>query len=90
MDRGRGLLLRRCPDQRTAYLLRRCSAVHTIGMVYPIDIVFCNDSGRILKIIRALRPFRIVRHGQATHVWEMAAGATSRWGWRVGDEIGPC
>lgn len=90
LERGRGLLLRRRPDPRTAYLLRRCSAVHTIGMTYAIDIVFCNDTGRILRIVRALRPFRIARHRQATQVWEVACGVVARWGWRVGDEIGPC
>jgi uncharacterized membrane protein (UPF0127 family) len=90
LERGRGLLLRRCPDQRTAYLLKRCSAVHTIGMTYPIDIVFCSDSGRILRIVKGLRPFRVARHPKAAEVWELASGVAAQWGWRVGDEIGPC
>lgn len=90
LERGRGLLLRRCPDQRTAYLLRRCSAVHTIGMAYAIDIVFCDSGGRILRIVRALRPFRVARDERASQVWELAPGAVARWGWRVGDEISPC
>ena len=90
LERGRGLLLRKCPDHRTAYLLRRCCAVHTVGMTYPIDIVFCNDTGRILRIVRGMRPFRMARHLAATQVWEVAAGVAAQWGWRVGDEIGPC
>jgi uncharacterized protein len=89
-DRGRGLLFRKCPDQRTAFLLRRCSAIHTIGMVYAIDILFCNDTGRILKIVRGLKPFRLARHPEATEVWEVAPGVAAKWGWRVGDVIGPC
>jgi uncharacterized membrane protein (UPF0127 family) len=90
IERGRGLLMRRCPDQRTAYLLRNCSAVHTMGMAYAIDIVFCNASGRILHIVRGLRPFRLAHHSGAALVWETAAGVVERWGWQVGDEIGPC
>ncbi|MBK6675003.1 MAG: DUF192 domain-containing protein [Proteobacteria bacterium] len=90
IERGRGLLFRRRPDQRTAYLLRRCSAVHTIGMAYALDIVFCNGTGRILRIVRDLRPFRLVRHPEAAQVWEVASGVAAKWGWRVGDEIGPC
>jgi uncharacterized protein len=90
IERGRGLLFRRCPDQRTAFLLQRCSSVHTIGMTYAIDIVFCNDTGRILRIVRNLRPFRVVRHPDAVQVWEVAPGVAAKWGWRVGDEIGPC
>jgi len=90
IERGRGLLFRRCPDQRTAYLLRQCSAIHTVGMLYAIDIVFCDATGRIMKIVRGLRPFRMARHAGSCQVWEVAAGVAAKWGWRVGDEIGPC
>lgn len=90
VERGRGLLMRRCPDQRTAYLLRNCSAVHTVGLSYAIDIVFCDATGRILRIVRGLRPFRVARHAGAALVWETAAGVVERWGWQIGDEIGPC
>lgn len=90
LERGRGLLLRRCPDRRTAYLLHDCSAIHTVGMTYAIDIAFCDGDGRILEIVRALRPFRVARHRSARMVWEMPAGALDHWGWRVGDQIGPC
>lgn len=90
IERGRGLLMRRCPDQRTAYLLNDCSAVHTIGMGYSIDIVFCDSRGRILRIVRGLRPFRLARHAGAALVWETASGVVERWGWQIGDEIVPC
>jgi uncharacterized protein len=90
LERGRGLLLRRCPDHRTAYLLRDCAAIHTVGMTYPIDVLFCDATGRILRIEQALRPFRYARESRASAVWEMRAGAAQLWGWRIGDEIGPC
>jgi uncharacterized protein len=90
VERGRGLLLRRCPDQRTAYLLRNCSAVHTIGLSYAIDILFCDSAGRILRIVRDLPPFRVAREPGAVTTWELAAGGADRWGWQIGDEIAPC
>ena len=90
LERGRGLLLRRCPDQKTAYLLRNCSAIHTVGMTYPLDIVFCDQEGCILNIVRGLRPFRFIRQEGASVVWEMPAGAADLWGWHVGDWIAPC
>jgi uncharacterized protein len=89
-ERGRGLLLRRCPDARTAFMLRPCTSIHTFGMTYPIDVVFCDAQGRILQIIESLRPFRFARHPTATLVWELRGGNANRWGWRVGDRIGPC
>jgi uncharacterized membrane protein (UPF0127 family) len=59
-------------------------------MTYAIDIVFCSGSGRILRIIKGLKPFRLVRHTDAEQVWELASGSAAKWGWRIGDEIGPC
>jgi uncharacterized protein len=89
-ERGRGLLLRPCIDQRTAYLLKDCRAIHTVGMRYAVDVLFCDHTGRILEIVTALRPFRMARHKRATLVWELQAGAAARLGWQIGDEIAPC
>lgn len=90
VERGRGLLLRACPDMHTAYLLPDCRAVHTIGMGYALDVLFCDSSGRILRIVSGLRPCRMVRERRARQVWELRAGAVSHWGWQVGDAITPC
>jgi uncharacterized protein len=89
-ERGRGLLLRAKPDIHTAFLLRNCRAVHTIGMPYPLDVLFCDSSGRILKIVSGLRPCRVARDKRAMQVWELRAGAADHWGWQVGDAILPC
>jgi uncharacterized membrane protein (UPF0127 family) len=90
MERTRGLLLRRCPDRHTAFLLSRCSTVHTFGMTYPIDVVFCDASGRILRIQTAVKPWRWVRHAGARTIWELCAGVVEQLGWREGDRISPC
>jgi uncharacterized protein len=90
LERGRGLLLRPQPGLDTAFLLRNCRAVHTIGMFYPLDILFCDASGRILRIVSQLGPCRVAREGRARQVWELPAGAVDHWGWQVGDEIQPC
>jgi uncharacterized protein len=90
VERGRGLLLRRRPGHDTAFLLRDCRAIHTIGMTFPIDVLFCDAGGRILRIETGLRPCRFARDARARQVWELSAGAASHWGWRVGDEIAPC
>jgi uncharacterized protein len=89
-ERGRGLLLRQRPDHLSAWLLPRCNAVHTIGLLYPIDVVFCDRRGRILSIRENLGPCRIARHAGASHVWELVAGGVQRWGWQPGDWIRPC
>lgn len=90
LERGRGLLLRRRPGHDTAYLLRDCRAIHTIGMHYPIDVLFCDRRGRILRIEQGLTPFRFASDPRAEQVWELPGGAVRHWGWNVGDELVPC
>lgn len=90
LERGRGLLLRRCPGRRDAMLLQPCSTVHTLGMAYRIDVVFCDGEGRILRIVERLPPFRITHCPGAAVAWEARAGFAAEWGWQVGDRIGPC
>jgi uncharacterized protein len=90
VERARGLLLRPRPDRHTAFLLKPCSSVHTMGMTYAIDIVFCDASGTILRIQPDVRPWRIVRHSEADTVWELRAGVTESLGWQEGDRISPC
>lgn len=90
LERGRGLLLRRRLDPETALMLPHCRAVHTIGMHYRIDVLFCDAEGRILSIHERVAPCRIAREPRASHVWELDAGTARRWGWAVGDRILPC
>lgn len=90
LERGRGMLLRARPGPDTAYLLRNCRAVHTVGMLYRIDLLFCDSTGRILRIDSAVPPCRFRHEYRARQVWELAAGTALHWGWRVGDEIQPC
>lgn len=90
LEKGRGMLFRRRPGHDTAFLLRGCRAIHTIGMRFPIDVLFCDGTGRILRIEHGLVPCRVARERRASQVWELAAGGAQHWGWRVGDEIQPC
>ena len=89
-ERARGLLLRRRPDAHTAYLLAPCSAVHTFGMTYPIDVLFCDPDGRVLEVVEDLKPWRVVRNVFAESVWEMRSGAARLLGIQPGDRIKPC
>jgi len=33
--------------------------IHTIGLLFPIDVVYLNASGRVVYLIEQLKPFRI-------------------------------
>lgn len=44
---------------KAAFYIEPCSGVHTFGMKYPIDIVFLNSKGQVVKVTRDLKPNRI-------------------------------
>ena len=60
--------------------LPRCAAVHTFFVRQPLDLVFCDRKGCVLRVVGAIRPFRVgptVRG--AAMVWEARAGMLAPW-----------
>ncbi|WP_076410083.1 DUF192 domain-containing protein [Shewanella sp. UCD-KL12] len=72
--RLRGLLGRKPLTDNQGMLISPCSSVHTIGMRYPLDIVYLNNKNKVLKIKRNLQPWRSSACRGATQVLELAAG----------------
>ncbi len=77
-ERMRGLLGRQPLRASEGMLLLSCRLVHTIGMSYPLDLVYLAPGGRVLKVTAALAPYRMDGHWRAHHVLELAAGAAAR------------
>ena len=57
----RGLLGHRELAAGDGLLLSPCKQVHTFGMRYPIDVVFCDRGWRVVGVVRAMRPGRVGR-----------------------------
>jgi uncharacterized protein len=53
-----GLALRRRPP-RHALLLPRCRSVHTFGMRFPLDLIWLDRDGRVLRVDEAVPPWRV-------------------------------
>jgi len=67
-------------------LIRPCRWIHTIGMGFPIDVLYVNKRWRIVAVSENLRPGRIDRPvPRAWFVVELAAGAIREACIRVGD-----
>jgi uncharacterized membrane protein (UPF0127 family) len=73
-ERRRGLLGRDGLAPGAALVITRCNAVHTIGMRFAIDVAFVDSRGRVRKIVRALRPWRMACSPLASNAIEFAAG----------------
>jgi len=72
--RMKGWLGRRRLDSGEALWLTPCRAVHTLGMRMPIDVVFLDAWGAVVRIVPALVPGRAVCCLHAASVLELAAG----------------
>lgn len=79
-DRLRGLIGKPPPAPGHALLISPCAAVHTAFMRYPIDVVFLDRRGSIIKHVEALRPWRAAACWRARHTLELAAGEARRLG----------
>lgn len=75
-SRAKGLLGKSCLSEEEALWLRHCSAVHTWGMGFPIDLVWLDGDGRILALREGLRPWRWAwpHVAKARDTLELAAG----------------
>ncbi len=83
-----GLLGRKSLPPEHGLLITRCDSIHTIGMRFPIDVVFVDQDARVVKAIESLRPFRVVFPvWHAVAVLELPAGTIRRTRTRVGDQL---
>ena len=73
--RTKGLLGRKGLAEGCALVIEPAAQVHTLGMRFPIDVVFCDRDGRVLRIYRGLAPWRITGWVRgARYAVELAAG----------------
>jgi hypothetical protein len=76
--RLRGLLGRDRLEAGEAMLFERARQVHTFGMRFALDVVFCDDDWRVLYVVRELRPWRVTKIVRnARYVIELPAGAAA-------------
>ena len=83
--RRTGLLGRDGLAADTVLAIAPSNAVHTIGMRFPIDVLFITRAGRVTKRVLQLRPLRIAASLSAFAVLEFAAGHPAVAATAVGD-----
>ena len=87
LARLKGLLGRRALESDEGIYLRPASSVHTFFMRFPIDAVFVDGEGRVLKVAAGLRPWRAAGCRGARAVLELSSGESERRGVRPGDQL---
>lgn len=90
--RARGLLGKRTARETLpgwGLWLKPCAAVHTLGMVCAIDVVFLSCEGRVVRMVAALRPWRCAVAWGAHSVLELQPGTLDHIRLKLGDRVNP-
>jgi uncharacterized membrane protein (UPF0127 family) len=85
--RRQGLLGRTGLSDGEALVLAPCSAVHTAFMRFPLDLLFLNRAGTVLKTASGVPPWRVRAAWRGFAVVELAPGALAESDSRRGDTV---
>jgi uncharacterized membrane protein (UPF0127 family) len=65
-----------------------CHGVHTLGMGFPIDVIYLDEGLKVVHVEQNLRPWRVAPvRLQATSVIELPSHTVRETGTGVGDRI---
>jgi uncharacterized membrane protein (UPF0127 family) len=82
-----GLLGRASLPRDEGLWLAPAWSIHTWAMRFPIDVVFVDHDGRVVRIVEAMRPWGLVSERRARAVVELAAGRARELGLAVGSPL---
>ena len=85
--RRTGLLRHTSLPEGEGLWIAPCEGVHTVGMKFPIDVLFLNKTRKVLKIRKAMQPFRLALCLRADSVLELPAGTTEKTDTAPGDQL---
>jgi uncharacterized membrane protein (UPF0127 family) len=84
----KGLLGRECLEEGEGLLFKKCASLHTFFMRFPIDVIFMDRAGKVLRVRRDVRPYKLVAAPlRAYYALELPAGAVERSQTKVGDVL---
>ncbi len=86
-SRRKGLLGRDSLADSHALVLAPCGSVHTIGMRFPIDVLFMNADGSVIKIVERMGAWRMAGSLQACITVELPTGSVQRHHVLTGDRL---
>ena len=83
-----GLLKRTALGPEEALWLIPSKGIHTIGMKFPIDVIFLDKDNVVLGVLSGLRPYRITRvRVKGYSVLELPNGTVKKSQTEIGDKL---
>lgn len=84
----KGLLGRDGLDEGCGLLFKGAGSLHTLFMRFPIDIIYTDKQGKVVKTAHAVRPFKLVAAPlRCDCAIELPAGAIAASNTKVGDQL---
>lgn len=88
LHRAVGLLLTETLAAHEGMWFDDCAAIHTLGMRYPIDVIFLNRDSRVIQTIESVPPHKLaVTCLKATVTIELGSGTLERSRVERGDRL---
>lgn len=84
--RRRGLLGRDAIDD-DALVIAPCAAIHTFFMRFPIDVIFVDRQGRIVRCVSDVGPWRLAGSFGSFATVELQAGVLTRTATKTGHHL---
>lgn len=85
--RSKGLLGRSGLAKDQGLWIQPTGSIHMWFMRFPIDVIWAARDGRVLKLTRGIKPWRMAYCRRAKVALELPVGAIDRSGVRVGDHL---
>jgi uncharacterized protein len=84
----KGLLGREGLEDGQGLLFKGAGSLHTLFMRFPIDIIYTDKQGKVVKVAKAVRPFKLVAAPLRCYfALELPAGAITASDTQVGDYL---
>ena len=87
LDRNRGLLALAPLQVGQGLLITKCNSIHTVGMHYPIDLIYLNRALQIVKLVMSIVPSRASICWRASAVLEAYSGTIEALNLHVGMQM---
>ncbi len=93
LERGKGLIGRKALEPGEGLLIGAGPLIplmwiHTLFMRFPLDLVFLDRAGRVVRIVADVKPWRLTTPVLgARSVLEIESGAAQRTSTNVGDHV---
>lgn len=83
-ERMRGLLFRKKLTSDQGLWIQPCNSIHTFFMTFPIDVIFMDKSGTVIKVSENIPAWRMSGNVKAVAVMELLAGTVKSLGIKAG------